>query len=1650
MACQLKEAVELLLSKPVAKKAFKAALAKTSTSKTPLINMANATWETELRGVLNTLSESRKGTLIQLADKTDKKNSSKKGTGFQGYVGGFNSKGKGTSAGDGKDKAMRKVADGFIGEIGSSKGSRSSSATSLRHWFTTLSGTELDKEISRGVNSWTSINRDMVPMKDSSVIMLARNSEFKGKPISKSTKDNILTEYRAGSTFVVGDMPGVDSQFIDYLEEIGASYKIYHNGDTPRINYTESRKGTSKPQTASEGKSTRGSGKSAPEAAKAQKTIIDSNQKGLEYALTNPTHTSPKGYAWVKGDKVTRDMLSKGITYNGNHYADVEQAFQELKDKNEGRSKPEKSNSGNYRLMVDLITTKLETYNELVSGIDDKGGLRYLNSVVHQPTTSNTVWETGGKDWFKSALIDAYNGVKRTTTGKAEYQVKSKHKIIVGTVSKILDTQKELKVMYPSVQFSLAENMVNEFGAAVVGRALGRAVQVDLDNIGPDTIPHEYAHVYINVLENVPFMSNVLTKIEKTKNLNRDEAKEYLADKMGVHYANDLIIQDSKTIALIKRLWVKILSIFSQAVKDKAVFDDIITEIGRDFKTGKNVDLFEENILASTQSKVNEYINLANSFEEQMAAAQLKANKTGKGVELTDDDGNDVYIEPALINPLEGLYKNSPELAAVGTQAEYLEYLNTIFPDSQVKDVLAHDTGSEWNGKVSFTDSWMFNKDIKIDGMGGNYGLVSGEGFYMYKPNGKQWDDNAATTGLMLVDMKEPLDSSSKEYKDLPGNTYYEKMANLASTDVQSNPDGYYMLDEETRGIVGDPTPVTINSIVKDKTKYDGFINEVRPGLIEYVGWTAEQVHILGSKADITKFKAYKSSNSKLTLAPSKSLLAPVKPPSGLSNDLVSNSGFDIKSEFHLTVLGFPQGKEIAEWLGVNGTKRMEKLQALIDEADFSYTEKPEIYTISRDREALIDWQDASKGTETLHEEAIIQLVNAPGVEAFINKVNSELGFNFPVPFPHISLAVKGTKFGIGIANEKAFKELNPVLLEEEFNEAAKAHKTIIDSNQKELGATTKIVGNIADTLDMYHGTSVDIAKFIDKDGNLVLIPAKNFGGKTQSISFTHSKDTAMRYASQIKGGGPQGFDFSSANVFKIDAGVIENLTQENGEEFAVNTSEPIIIPKGSFKVIPHKLMDRIRSVVGDYSVNDYIKDTYNAYERESLSETDKITEYIYGFIAEEDPELADAIYTEMEYIRSGEYDDLIIPTRDGNGADGDVSVLNFKDSTTAITEYESDLSSLKKTKPERGLGASEEVSGLNEVIISDEEYQVIKESNQYYKDNHPKMFSFGDEYRFHDDTNTITLLDPALDNDVDEQMHEVYTAHEIAHALTWEYLNDPANKDTVTYLKNALKVAKRDFEPGRSLEEHLLADRLTYASTNGYSDIHKVAELVAILSSEPNIRKSFIEAFPQTTRSKLEKILDVIKAFIAKNIGMEDTGDVIATVDAIMKAGKINPIHKTNSTSRGIGAIEALGSANKEADDMYMEMYQPTTVSVNNTRTEEVVDTTPKQKVQMYFNGSKSGEAREVKKVSVKDNMLTLELVKGGTYQFDLDGRVTNGLHTGITPKGSAKVKSIQANLRAILQSIEVPAIMPTQISKEAMLEAKAIIAEANKKCEG
>jgi len=125
---------------------------------------------------------------------------------FLGYKTGFDSKGKGTVLGDGKDKAMRNIADTSIVEIDPKRDKSSSKTSSLK-------------------KPWDE-------SKSSGTVMLARNKEFTGKPLSPRTIEKINIANEKGATFIVGDMPGVDSAFIDYLIDINAPFYIYTTGKT--------------------------------------------------------------------------------------------------------------------------------------------------------------------------------------------------------------------------------------------------------------------------------------------------------------------------------------------------------------------------------------------------------------------------------------------------------------------------------------------------------------------------------------------------------------------------------------------------------------------------------------------------------------------------------------------------------------------------------------------------------------------------------------------------------------------------------------------------------------------------------------------------------------------------------------------------------------------------------------------------------------------------------------------------------------------------------------------------------------------------------------------------------------------------------------------------------------------------------------------------------------------------------------------------------------------------------------------------------------------------------------------------------------------------------------------------------------------------
>lgn len=128
---------------------------------------------------------------------------------------------------------------------------------------------------------------------------------------------------------------------------------------------------------------------------------ISSDSKGLAAALTNRTQLAK--------EKGNLTQLYP-VRFNEVDYRDAEAAYQNNKNK---YSKDGMGKGTTYDLMVQILEAKLRQHPRLVTAIDKEGGKGWLEKATHQPTTKNTVWETGGGNYFIKALVEAYENVKK-------------------------------------------------------------------------------------------------------------------------------------------------------------------------------------------------------------------------------------------------------------------------------------------------------------------------------------------------------------------------------------------------------------------------------------------------------------------------------------------------------------------------------------------------------------------------------------------------------------------------------------------------------------------------------------------------------------------------------------------------------------------------------------------------------------------------------------------------------------------------------------------------------------------------------------------------------------------------------------------------------------------------------------------------------------------------------------------------------------------------------------------------------------------------------------------------------------------------------------------------------------------------------------
>jgi hypothetical protein len=129
-----------------------------------------------------------------------------------------------------------------------------------------------------------------------------------------------------------------------------------------------------------------------------------------------PENISSKGSEFAK--KLTNVGNTVGLIYKGKQYVNSEHAYQTWKsgefnqkgyDLNGGKVRGGKIGD-TYSIMVDILTEKLKQNPELIEGINERGGLAYIEQSTHN-VIGDKFWESTGQNKFIEALAEAYSNL---------------------------------------------------------------------------------------------------------------------------------------------------------------------------------------------------------------------------------------------------------------------------------------------------------------------------------------------------------------------------------------------------------------------------------------------------------------------------------------------------------------------------------------------------------------------------------------------------------------------------------------------------------------------------------------------------------------------------------------------------------------------------------------------------------------------------------------------------------------------------------------------------------------------------------------------------------------------------------------------------------------------------------------------------------------------------------------------------------------------------------------------------------------------------------------------------------------------------------------------------------------------------------------
>tara|TARA_R110002096_G_scaffold27097_1_gene83217 strand:+ start:534 stop:9743 length:9210 start_codon:yes stop_codon:yes gene_type:complete len=226
-----------------------------------------------------------------------------------------------------------------------------------------------------------------------------------------------------------------------------------------------------------------------------------------------------------------------------------------------------------------------------------------------------------------------------------------------------------LKKQFPNIDANAVERVYDRFGREVAGRALDGMVEWSLTKGTLDTVPHEYAHIYIDLLRESPIVKMGINKFRlKDENGNflesLDKAEERLVQYMGEYYANRIQEKSlvNKLKVWLKQFWLNIKKPFNK-MNQKQIGDYLAEKFYQD-SIAKQTTVVNgkerlQEIPPSTNAWYKTMAVFDNNYNDMKSYLKDKAGFFNKRKidKIDDKEMLTFFIEKIIDSDINGIFK---------------------------------------------------------------------------------------------------------------------------------------------------------------------------------------------------------------------------------------------------------------------------------------------------------------------------------------------------------------------------------------------------------------------------------------------------------------------------------------------------------------------------------------------------------------------------------------------------------------------------------------------------------------------------------------------------------------------------------------------------------------------------------------------------------------------------------------------------------------------------------------------------------------------------------------------------------------------------------------------------------------------------------